>query len=451
MSGPLKRLRLENHKGIINFTVAPDGKSLRLEGANGAGKSSVIDGIEWIVSDDGSDGTMRNGAGIRYGEMVFGEYLITRRQKRGGKPTRNVAAAQLAEVRAALSRKTFSSLPESEQVATLKRLAPGLDVSALEVQEKRAYDERTIINRDAKTLRAQAEGVVVPAAPAEIGEELSVVDVVDVAVIAAKKGDVERVKAENARLRGDATTLARTAANARAEVGRLQEQLAQLQRDVVAAQSRHEAIEADAKAAAESAVAIVDPDTSAIDAEIATARQQNATARAEAEDHNRKVRAAQAAAAEAKRAAAERARLEQQAAAKESEARALTERMEALASQRLAAIAAAKLPITGLCIMDGRAMFDDGKSGPVPISDGEDTPNAGERMRINIAVHAALGHKIVAVRNASLMDEDTRAAAEALANEHGIQLISEIVRRGAPLTAVIEDDNAPVQGEIGWE
>ena len=154
---------------------------------------------------------------------------------------------------------------------------------------------------------------------------------------------------------------------------------------------------------------------------------------------------------EAKRAAAERARLEQQAAAKESEARALTERMEALASQRLAAIAAAKLPITGLCIMDGRAMFDDGKSGPVPISDGEDTPNAGERMRINIAVHAALGHKIVAVRNASLMDEDTRAAAEALANEHGIQLISEIVRRGAPLTAVIEDDNAPVQGEIGWE
>lgn len=455
--GPLKRLRLENHKGILSLAVSPDGKSLRLEGANGVGKSSVIDGLEWIVSDDGSEAGMRNGAEIRYGEMVFGEYLITRRQRRGGKPSRNVPASALAEVRAALSRKTFSGMGEAEQVAVLKKLAPGLDVSVLEAQEKRLYDERTGLNRDAKALRAQVDGVQVPAAPEEIGEEWPVVDVIDVAAIAAKKGDVERVRAENAAARRAADDSARhaeqmqlDASKAVEEVLRLEAALAEAKRRAVVLQEEQAKAAERARRSRQAAQELVDPDTTAIDAEIAAARQKNATARAEIEAHNRTVRQRQQQAADAKRAAAERDRLAAQAAAKEAESRALTERMAVLERQRLDALSAAAVPIVGLRLVDGRVMWDDGRSGPVPISDAEDTPNAGERMRINIAVHAALGHKIVAVRNASLMDEDTRAAAEKFAAERGIQLISEIVRRGAPLTAVIEEESDP-QSNLGWE
>ncbi len=438
--GPLKRVRLENHKGIVSLEVHPNGKSMRLEGANGVNKSSIIDGIEWIVSDDGSDATMRNGADVRYGEMLYGDYLITRRQKRGGKPTRNTPAAALSEVRAALSRKTFSALSEAEQVTTLKKLAPGLDTSTIDKEGDRIYAERTEINRSAKELRAQAAGVVVPDTVV-VGEERPVVDVVDVAEIAGRKAPMERQRAANEAERARHRQMQADARVAHAaSVGADRAALAKAIEEANMARAKsdnraQEVVEMDQVIAA-----LVDPDPSTIDAEINTARAVNLTARTAAEAHNRAVRTAAEANRNRQRAAEQRDAIVQRAAAKESAAKVITDRLAAIDTEKKAAVSTVKLPVTGLSIVAGRVMYDDGKAGPLPVSDSEDTPNAGERMRINIAIHAALGHKVVAIRNASLMDDDTLAKAEALAAEHGMQLIPEIVKQGQPLTIVIEDD-----------
>lgn len=437
--GPLKRFRIQNHKGILEFAVAPDGKSIRLEGANGSGKTSILDGIAWIVSPDGSDAGMRNGAEFRAGEMVFGEYLFTRRQKRGGKPSSNMPAAALEEVRAALTRKPFSALSDAEQIATVKRLAPGLDTSRLEAQEKRLYEERTLVNRDAKALRAQADGVRVPDAVAVVGEERPVVDVVDVAAVAAKKGEVERVRAENAEARRVAAEAARRASalelavhNAVLEVRRLERALAEQREIAERVGVEQEAAAAEAVRTRHAAQALVDPDTSAIDAEIQAARDRNAAARAETEAHNRAARAAQRTAEDRQRALAERERLAKTAAAKEAEAHALTERLEATAAERERTIAEAakSLPLP-LAIVDGAVVYDG-----VALRD----LNTAARIKVDIAIAAAQGIKLMPVRDASLLDDNGRREVEQMAADHGMQLISEIVKTGAPLTAIIEDE-----------
>jgi flagellar biosynthesis GTPase FlhF len=198
----------------------------------------------------------------------------------------------------------------------------------------------------------------------------------------------------------------------------------------------------------EGVASLVDPDTSAIDAEIAAAREQNAAARRATEEHNRQVRAAQQQAAEVKRAQAERERLERQAAERETAAKKLTERIEQLDAEKAARLAAAALPIPGIALAGDVVTFDDGKAGPVEL----EALNTASRIRLDVAIAAALGHRLVAVRDASLLDAEERAAVDAFAAERGVQLLAEVVVSGEPLSAVIEEAaplDPAVQAELG--
>ena len=85
--------------------------------------------------------------------------------------------------------------------------------------------------------------------------------------------------------------------------------------------------------------------------------------------------------------------------------------------------------------------LDDGTHGPVEIA----ALNTATRIRLDVAIGAALGHRIVAVRDASMLDGAGRAALEAFAHEHGVQLISEIVSDGKQLEAVIEERDESAQ------
>ena len=52
----LLALKLKNFKGIKNFELKPDGKSLRIYGENEAGKTSLYDAFYWILFDKDSEG-----------------------------------------------------------------------------------------------------------------------------------------------------------------------------------------------------------------------------------------------------------------------------------------------------------------------------------------------------------------------------------------------------------
>lgn len=462
----LINLSISNFRGIVEFDAAPNGKSVTLKGRNGAGKSSAIDALFWALGGQLEGEVVRNGAEAAEVEVRFDDYLVRRRQTKGKKPTLDVRSADgkakfssptalLSGFVGAIERRTFSAKPAKERTAVLRQLAPGLDCSDLDGQRLAAYDERTDINREAKALRAQAEGVVVPAAPAVIGEERPIVDVVDVAAIAAKKGDVEKVRAENARIRAEAAGLAKVVERCAAQRDEVAAQVEAARRALADAEEKHRqwvqqhrASSADAEAAASRVAALVDPDTSAIDAEIAAAREQNAAARRATEEHNRAVRAAQQQAAEVKRAAAERARLEHQASAHEAAAKKLTERLEAIDKEKAARLAAANLPIAGIGLAGDTVTFDDGDTGPVEI----EALNTATRIRLDVAIAAALGNRVIAVRDASLLDAEQRAALERFATERGVQLLAEVVASGEPLTAeIVEADSAVIDAVVSQQ
>lgn len=455
----LIRFTIAGFKGVVAFEAQPNGKSVTIRGKNGAGKSSVIDALWWALGGQLEGEVINNGADVARVDVTFGDYLITRRQARGKKPTLEVKSADgrakfasptalLSGFVGAVERRTFSARSGKERAEVLRKLAPGLDCGDLDRQRAAAYDERTGVNRDARTLRAQAEGVVVPAAPAALGEERAIVDVVDVAAIAAKKGDVEKVRAANAAQRERAATARLQATRAQADADEIHRQIEQLMERHKEAQQRADTFATLAIGDEEKVAALVDPDTSAIDAEIAAAREQNAAARRATEEHNRQVRAAQQQALEVKRAQAERERLEKQAAEREAAAKKLTERIELLDAEKAARLAAAALPIPGIALAGDVVTFDDGKAGPVEL----EALNTASRIRLDVAIAAALGHRLVAVRDASLLDAEERAAVDAFAAERGVQLLAEVVVSGEPLSAVIEEAaplDPAVQAELG--
>ena len=459
MNGIIK-FKISNFRGIAELEARPDGKSLSLRGKNGVGKSSAIDGLWWGLGGALDGEVVRNGAARVEVELQIDEYLVRRRQTKGKHPTLDVRSADgkakfaspttlLAGFVGAIERRTFSTRKPTERLALLRQLAPGLDVSDLDAERARVYEERTAINRDAKTLRAQAEGAVIPDAPTEIGEERPIVDAVDVAEIAARKAPMEREIAANQKAReiagrnrvlsDGANRSAERAKFTMLEAERAAREAAQQYKDRLAEAEREIVT---AAAAERDAAALVDPDPSSIDAEIAAARERNADHRRAIEIHNRTVRAAQQAHRERQRAAAERDRLAAAADAKESDAMKHTARLDALDAEKAARTAAAKLPIAGIAISGDAITLDDGERGPVEV----DALNTATRIRLDVAIAAALGNRIIAVRDASLLDTDARAALDAFAADHGVQLFCEEVTAGRELSAVIVE--ASVSDEL---
>lgn len=453
----LIRFKISNFRGVVELQAAPNGKSVTLKGRNGAGKSAAIDALWWALGGSLDGEVVTNGAERAEVELVIDGYLVRRQQARGKKPTLTVKSADgkatfssptqlLAGFVAAIERRTFSSRSPKEQAETLRALAPGLDCGDLDAERQRVYEERTGVNRDAKTLRAQAEGVVVPPDVPFPGEERPVEDVIDLSAVAAKKADAATQKAGNDRAREGARRAREDARRGReehaaalraVEAARAALREAERQAEIIDGDARRK--EAIAEQAEANAAALVDPDTSAIDAELAAAREKNAAAKAAAREHNAAVRAAVARHDEHIRRAAERERLVLAANAKDAEAKKLTARIEQLDTERASRIAGAKLPINGIALADGVVTFNDGTHGPVAVA----ALNTASRIRLDVAIAAALGHRLVAVRDASLLDAASRAALDAFAAEKGVQLIAEVVADGAPLEAVIEEGSVP--------
>lgn len=428
----LLRFSISNFRGIVSLEASPNGKSVTLRGKNGAGKSSAIDALWWALGGQLDGSVVRNGADKAKVEVAFGDYLITRTEARGKRPTLTVKSADgkatlnsptslLSGFIGAIERQTFSHKRPAEQAAILRKLVPGIDTSKLDAEYKQVYDERTEANREAKTLTAQADGFVVPETPASVPDDIDIVE------IAAKKTDAERVHAENKRLQAaaqDAERAARLAAENRADktaaLERAKEALALADRQ----QERSDNAFADAKAKADAVKWI---DTTEIDAEIARAKATNA----ERAKQRQLVREAELC-RQRKEQIAHAAKLNQDTSDR------LSKRLKEIEAAKAKQLADAKLPIAGLAIAGDAVTLDDGEHGPVEVGT---ALNTAARMRLDVTMAAALGHRLVAVRDASLLDDQDDL--HAFAAERGIQLISEVVAKGEDLTAeIVEQETA---------
>jgi hypothetical protein len=464
----LLELRIKNFLGIKAASIVPGDGVTEIVGDEGSGKTSILRAI-WTALGGAAnlpeqpirEGAMESDIYLDLGDIRVawhvetGRPVVLKLTAKDGSPIKKEPQTLLNSLRGHLSFDplAFDRLDDGTakgkrvQAELLRKLA-SLDTSDLDAEIARLTTEYTPVNTSAERMEAVAGSVRVPEAPVEAGTERPVVDVVDVVAIAAKKGDVERVRADNERQRAAAVQARRHHEAQGVHVSELKRKIAALRdqlNDALPALVRldAEAVEQEARAAA-----LVDPDTSLIDREIAAAKFANQSARAEQEEYNRMCRAAHQAHAERVRALAERTQRAAEAAAERQRANVIKARKAAALAERQARIAAAKFPVDGLSV-DGDVVTWKGR----PYSQ----VNTSQRIPLCCSIGAALnpGLKFITIEHGNDIGKKVMPQIDAWARERGYRILVERLEGTGAACVVIEDGGvrsaAPEDTADGWQ
>jgi hypothetical protein len=405
------QLKAENVKRLKAVEITPDGNLVVVAGRNAQGKSSVLDSIEYALAGKRS----LPGVPVRSGERkanieihLDGETpLIVKRSitpDGGGQLTITSPDGTKATSPQTLLDKlcgqiafdplAFSRMEPKKQAETLRGLV-GLDFSALDSEAKRVYDERTVVNREARSLQARID--TLPNAREIPDEEVSVAELM---------GELKRRQEVN-RLNGDERDKVQDAND---EVGRLKTEIACMERSLQALRDRLAKAETFASRQAIIADTLQDEDVAEVEAQIRGA-----------EMCNRAVRAKQ-----------ERRQAEAEHAAKAKAADSLTERLEQIATEKQRLLAEAKWPVPGLGFSDSGVAYNG-----LPF----EQASGAEQLRVSVAIGAALNPslRVLLVRDGSLLDQDSLALLAQLAAQYDAQVWLERVGTDGPTSVVIED------------
>lgn len=408
-------LRAEDFKRLRAVSIRPVGSLVQITGKNAQGKSSVLDAVFAALGGSAAapDRPVREGAD---GSTVFvdlGDIRITRKFSAAGKTTLVVESgdglrypspqAVLDELvgRLTFDPLAFSRMDAKKQAQTLRDLV-GLDTSKLDADRKRAFDERTDVNRDLKKLQAQlAEMPAVEAPDAEV----SMLDV------ARELSVANDVIARNQRARRDAKDAQEHVLNVLSKVEAAKKALE-------AARSELTKAEEDEKAATAIAATLVDPVIGDVTERMGKVEQANARVRA------KKARAAKAA----------------EFTAKDAEAAALTKKLAEVDHAKTRMLAEARFPIVGLSI-EGDAVTMNG----FPFSQA----SSAQQLRCCLAIGAALNPKlrVVLVRDGSLLDEEGLGLVEEWAEVNNMQVLMERVSDGRASAGILIEDGEVVETE----
>ena len=169
--------KIHQFKGVrATVEINPGGPGLIvIGGANGSGKSSVVDGIMQLVAPSGVAGIpkpINDGKDSAYVEMTTSHAVARRSYPKDGAGTLTVKAldgAKYASGRDFMVKSTggqlfdtaqFAQLPEKDQRSDLlRRVDLPFDVDKLDGQRKALFETRTDMTREAKKLTAQLAGL----------------------------------------------------------------------------------------------------------------------------------------------------------------------------------------------------------------------------------------------------------------------------------------------------
>ncbi|MCU0864194.1 MAG: AAA family ATPase [Planctomycetes bacterium] len=410
-SAPLQivELRASNVKRLKAVTITPDGDMVVLSGANGAGKSSVLDAIAMALGGREQIPAEPIRRGADHAEVVvdLGEIIVRRTftPSGGGQLiVTNREGARFASPQtmldALVGRLTFDPLAFSReepkrQAETLRQLL-GLDFAALDKERAELYAQRTERNREAKQAAARLAGM-----PRHEGAPAEPVSVSD---LAAELQAANRHNEEVGRV-------CRLAIGNAADLKAQRKRVESLRAELEAAERRlAETIEDDVRLQAEMREA------KEIDTAPILARMQDA------EDVNRKVRENH-----------QRQDLAVRVAELEGAAGELTSQIEAIDQQRADAIAKAPMPVPGLGFDAAGIVTLNG----LPL----EQASAAERLRVSVAIGLAMNPRlrVLLIRDASLLDQRSMRMVAELASKAGAQLWVETVEQNPLTTVVIED------------
>jgi energy-coupling factor transporter ATP-binding protein EcfA2 len=397
-------LAAENIKRLVAVEVTPTGNMVQITGRNGSGKTSLLDSIWWALAGAG----VAQPVPIRTGEtsarirLDLGEIIVTRTFKKteGGAVTTAITVENadgarfpspqrmLDDLLGSLSFDplAFARMAPREQFNELRRFVPGVDFDAIEAANKADYATRTDVNRRAKEEHAAAGPVIADAPDAEV-DESALVDELQMgaqnnAALERRLAQVRADELAEVRVRADAADLLAKAENLRAAV-------------------EHEKADIG--------------DSQPVD--LTVLRQRIEQAKTARQRFDMKVA---------------RSLHLRNAANLEEKAEALTAAMAKREADKVAAVAAAKMPVPGLGLADGAVTLDG-----VPFEQASDA----EKLKVSVALAMASNPKlrVVRVRDGSLLDAESLQLLGDMADTFDMQVWIEKVSDGERVGFVIED------------
>lgn len=422
------KLQAENVKRLRAVEITPDGNVIMIGGPNDAGKSSVLDSIEYALAGEGSHpprpvrkGEKKAKIQLDLGDGKTVEYVIRRTitTKGGGQliveTADGVKQSSPQKILDALvgaisfDPSKFARMKGSEQSEVLKKLI-GVDFTGQDEKRKVTYDARRDLARDAKEAEAAAAGMDYFLEAPEKEEDMT--------ELGAELERRVQARADNERIREALETAGRTldTASATVETART---------DLIEARHRVEVAE-EAGAAAETNAAEAEIARDELTQKVETLEDPKVgvitTKIAQAKDVNHMVMS-------------NRRREEEIEKAKKltSEVDELTRQIEEIDSGKRRRLEDTEFPIEGLGFDEDGVTF-----GGVPF----EQASQSERWKTSIAIGIAMNPelRVILIREGALLDDERLKMVAEMAKEKDIQLWIEDV--GDARSSVVIEDGA---------
>jgi hypothetical protein len=434
------KLVAERVKRLSAVEITPEGHIVEIAGKNAQGKTSVLDSIWYALAGTAalpSQPIKRGSKDARIELTIGGDdetYIIERTfTEKGSYLTVKMANGFKAPspqkmLDGLLGALTFDPLDfmrrdakvQAEILRSLVKL--DVDIDLVDGLIKSAFDERTLINRDAKAKRAQADAITVAEGlPADPLNEAGLLDQIEAA--ANENADIERRRANR-----EAATLKIAQDRSTAL-----ERRSLAEKSVADAKRRADEILKEAKEQSDRYLASADElESGAAQKEQQIKDAGDLPTPVDVSELKATLTAAQA----TNRQIAERTRkatIAAEAAKLEGKAKDLTAAIEQHQKRKVDALAKANMPVEGLSLENGAVTF-----GGIPLDQASDA----EQLMISTAIAAALNPKlrVIRIRDGSLLDEDSFKRLGDFAKERDLQIWMEVVGAGSgPEAIVIED------------
>lgn len=404
----ITRLEAENVKRVKAVSLEPSQTGLTVVGGrNNQGKTSVLDAIAWALGGDKfrpSD-AKRDGSAVPprlHVELSNG--LIVERSGESGTlkvidPSGNKAGQTLLDgfvEKLALNLPKFMEASDRDKAnALLKIIGVGDKLFELETEEKKLYDRRTEIGRIAERKAKSAEDM--PSYPEAPSDPVSASELIEQQQdILAKNGENQRMRLRAADLRDELISARKMLVALENDVENQKKKIAQIESDFTIAGKTVEQLDDEKTDEIEEAISNID----AIN-EMVRTNQAKALAQADADEL-------------------------------QSQYDILTERVEAIRSERMSLLHGAKLPLPDLSVDDGALTYNGQKW---------DNMSGSDQLRVATAIVRELNPEcgFVLVDKLEQMDTQTMSEFGAWLESEGLQVIATRVSTGDECSIIIED------------
>lgn len=428
----IRAVRARNFKGLREVAFAPGPHAFVVCGGNGHGKSSVIDAILATLCGASAspakpvrDGearadctvTLEDGLRVTRRWTADGETALYVEAADGSRPRKPQSLLDGLFAAVAFDPLAFSRMKPKDRVETLRGLA-GLAEAFDRIDARRAElaEERTEVNRAVR----QDEAAL--ASEPEARYEGVPDEAPTLGALTAEYRAACEAKAAHDRLREIAEKERRREVETRCDVEDAQHALLKARQALDDAINAHALARRDYEQTAEVVAGLADPDLDAINARIVRAEET----------------------AELVRGKARRREVAARLADNRAHAESLTEQIRALEHEKQDAMLRATLPIPGL-----DCTGEDVTLNGIPV----DQLNTALQIELGLAIGAAANPacKFAAMRDGSLLDDDTLAAVERWARKHDRQVLIERVDRAAPANGILICEGRLVDGGAGDE